>query len=70
MMSAPSETRCKSIFTISMIGKTMAKVSGIATATTVPARTPRAMKLTISTMPIACQRETVNSLIAWSTVKG
>ena len=55
---------------MSIIGKTTASVSGMETATTVPARTPSAMKLTTSTMAMACQSEAVNSLIARSTVSG
>jgi hypothetical protein len=70
MMSAPRETRCRSMSTMSIIGKTTASVSGMAMATTVPARAPRATKLITSTMPIACHSEVVNSLIARSTVRG
>ena len=55
---------------MSIIGKTTASVSGMAMATTVPARTPSATKLITSTMPIACHSEVVNSLMARSTVNG
>ena len=70
MISAPSETRCRSISTIFIIGNTTASVSGMAMATTVPARTPSATKLITSTMPIAYHSEVVNSLMARSTVNG
>ncbi len=64
MISAPSEIRCRSIPAIDMTGKTIARVSGIAIATTAPARTPSAMKLTARTMMIACHSELVKSVIA------
>ena len=47
-----------------MIGKTMASVSGIESATTGPGRTPRLMKLTAMMMTIACHSDVVNSPIA------
>ena len=42
MIKAPSDTRCRSMPSHSMAGSTMASVSGMAKATTVPARRPRA----------------------------
>ena len=36
MIRAPSEMRCRSMWNDSMIGKTIASVSGIDSATTVP----------------------------------
>ena len=51
-----------------MIGKTIASVSGIDSATTAPGRTPRLTKLAAMMMRIACHSEVVNSLMAWSTV--
>ena len=68
MISAPSEMRCRSMSKKSMIGKTIASVSGIDSATTVPGRTPSATKLAAMMIRIACHSEVVNSLIARSTV--
>ncbi|EXI69763.1 MAG: hypothetical protein AW08_00256 [Candidatus Accumulibacter adjunctus] len=68
MISAPSEMRCRSMWATSMTAKTIAIVSGIASATTVPGRTPRLTKLHARMMTIACQSEVMKSLIAWSTV--
>jgi len=70
MMSAPRETRCRSIPASSMIGNTTATVSGIESATTVPARIPRLTKLTAMMMAIACQSDVVKSRMACSTTKG
>ena len=56
MISAPSEMRCMSMPDSSMIGKTMASVSGMESATTRPGRTPRLMKLTARMIAIACQQ--------------
>ena len=53
-----------------MIAKTIARTSGIASATTVPARTPRLTKLTPRMMATACQSEVVKSVMASSTVTG
>ena len=64
MISAPSEMRCRSIAKNCMIGKTTASVSGIESATTIPARMPRLTKLTAMMMAMACQSEVVKSLIA------
>ena len=64
MMSAPSEMRCMSMPVSSMIEKTMASVSGIASATTRPGRTPRLMKLTTRMMAIACHSDVMNSAMA------
>ena len=68
MISAPSETRCRSIANIDIREKTMARVSGIVHATTAPGRAPRLRKLTMMMMMIACHSDVVNSLIAVSTV--
>src|ERR1700683_197038 len=70
MMSAPSEMRCRSMRRSSMIGNTIAIVSGIDSATTAPGRKPRLTMLTAMMMAIACQREVVNSLIAVLTTTG
>ena len=53
-----------------MIGKTIASVSGMESATTSPARAPRLTKLTAMMMAIACQSDVVKSLIACSTTWG
>ena len=68
MIRAPSEMRCRSMWNNSMIGNTIASVSGIDSATTVPGRTPRLTKLAAMMITIACHKEVVNSLIARSTV--
>ena len=68
MISAPSEMRCRSMFATSMTANTIASVSGIASATTVPGRIPRLTKLQARMITIACQSEVRNSLIAVSTV--
>ena len=64
MISAPSEMRCMSMSAISMIGKTIASVSGIESAMTRPGRTPRLMKLTTRMMATACQSDVMNSAMA------
>ncbi len=68
MISAPSETRCRSMCTKSMIANTIASVSGIDSATTAPGRTPRLTKLHTRMIAIACHSEAMKSLIATSTV--
>ncbi len=68
MIRAPSEMRCRSMWKNSMIGKTIASVSGIDSATTAPGRTPRLTKLAAMMIRIACHNEVVKSLIARSTV--
>ena len=67
-MSAPSDMRCMSMPDISMIGKTMASVSGIESAMIRPGRTPRLMKLTTRMIAIACNSDVMNSEMALSTV--
>jgi hypothetical protein len=64
MIKAPSEIRCRSMPKYSMIGNTIASVSGIESATTAPGRTPRLTKLAAMMIRIACHSEVVNSLIA------
>ena len=54
----------------SMIGNTIAIVSGIVSATTDPGRRPRLMTLTAMMMAIACQSDSMNSLIAVFTTTG
>ncbi len=68
MISAPSEMRCRSMLTTSITAKTIASVSGMASATTAPGRTPRLTKLHARMMTIACHSEVMKSLIASSTV--
>ncbi len=68
MMSAPSEMRCRSMSVMSITANTIASVSGIASATTAPGRTPRLTKLQTRMITIACQRDSMNSPIAVSTV--
>ncbi len=53
-----------------MATKVAASTSGIEKATTAPARSPRLMKLTASTIAIASQSALVNSLIDSSTTCG
>ena len=53
---------------MSISAKTMASVSGMASATTSPARTPSAMKLTTRMIATDCQSEVMKSAMAWSTV--
>ena len=68
MISAPSETRWRSMPKTDISGKTMESVSGIDSATTIPGRTPRLRKLAAMMMAIACQRLVVKSPMAVSTV--
>ncbi len=68
MISAPNDTRCRSMCTTSMIANTIASVSGIDAATTVPGRTPRLTKLHARMMMMACQSDAMKSLMATSTV--
>ena len=70
MMSAPSEMRCSVTSMICMITKTMASTSGIETATTSPARSPRLTKLTASTMTTASTSALVKPPTASSTILG
>ena len=70
MISAPSEIRCRSMPNSCMIGNTIARVSGIDSATTMPARTPRLTKLIAMMITIACQSDSVKSPIASSTTRG
>ena len=67
-MSAPSEMRCMSMSANSIAAKTMASVSGMASATTRPGRTPSAMKLTARMIATACHSDSMNSEIALLTV--
>ena len=53
-----------------MIGKTIASVSGIESATTAPGRKPRLTTLTAMMMAMACQSDVVKSLIAVLTTTG
>jgi hypothetical protein len=70
MIRAPREMRWRSILAISMIGNTIASVSGIESATTAPARKPRLTKLTAMMMAIACHSEVMKSLMAVLTTTG
>ena len=70
MISAPSEMRCRSMFARSISANTSASVSGMVSATTVPARTPSAMKPIARMIAMACQSEVVKSEMASSTVTG
>ena len=54
----------------SMIANTMARVSGIASATTRPGRTPRLRKLMPRMIATACHSDSMNSPMAISTVAG
>ncbi len=67
MISAPSDMRCRSMWVMSMMAKTIASVSGMASATTAPGRTPRLRKLQTRMIRIACHSEVMNSLMATST---
>ncbi len=53
-----------------MIGKTIAIVSGMVSATTEPGRSPRLMMLTAMMMAIACQSNSMNSPMAVLTTTG
>ena len=68
MMSAPSDMRCMSMLASCMTEKTMASVSGMASAMTSPGRMPRLMKLTARMMAIACHSDVMNSAMALLTV--
>ena len=68
MISAPREMRWRSMPKTDISGKTMASVSGMDSATIEPARRPSAMKDTAMMIRIACQRLSVKSPIASSTV--
>ena len=70
IISAPSETRCRSIPANSMPTNTAASTKGMEHATTAPARTPRLMKLTASTMPIASHSASMKSSTAALTTLG
>ena len=52
----------------SMTANTIAIVSGMASATTAPGRTPRLTKLHTRMMTMACHKWVMKSLIARSTV--
>ena len=70
MMSAPREMRWSATPKISMKRKVTASTSGIDSATTMPARTPRLTKLTPSTMTSASSSVFMNSLTERSTTRG
>ena len=70
MISAPSETRCRSMPKISMHTKVIASTSGIDNATTVPVRKPRLRKDTTRTMTTASLSEATNRLIDSRTTSG
>ena len=70
MIRAPSEMRCRVMPEYSMKTKVAASTSGIASATTAPARSPRLMKLTASTMATASNRARVKPPTASSTTAG
>ncbi len=70
MIRAPSEIRCSVTSMICMITNTIASTSGIDTETTSPARMPRLMKLTASTMTTASTSASVNPPTACSTCLG
>ena len=70
MMSAPSDTRCRSIPAISIATKTAASTSGMEQATTAPARRPRLRKLTPNTIAIASHSASMKSSTALSTTRG
>ena len=70
MISAPSEMRCSEMPAISMTRKVMASTSGMAIATTSPARMPRLMKLIASTMTTASNSASVKPETASSTTAG
>ncbi len=56
------------MLTNSMTGNTIARVSGIESATMAPALKPRLMTLTAMMMAIACHNDVMNSPIAlWTT---
>lgn len=68
MIKAPSEMRWRSMCIAPMIGKTIAIVSGMVSATTEPGLNPKLMMLTAMMMAIACHSDSMNSPIAvWTT---
>ncbi len=67
MISAPSEMRCSPVCVTSITAKTIASVSGMASATTAPGRTPRLRKLQTRMITIACHSDVMKSPIATST---
>lgn len=67
MINAPREIRCMVMPLYSMNTNTIANTSGIEHATTRPARTPRLMKLTTSTMITASNSALVKPPTASST---
>ena len=70
MISAPSEMRCRVMPEYSMKTKVAASTSGMATATTRPARRPRLRKLTTSTITTASNSALVKPPTASSTTAG
>ncbi len=70
MMSAPSEMRCREMSVVRMTRKVMASTSGMAMATTSPARQPRLMKEMARTMMTASNNPRVNPDTASSTTAG
>ena len=70
MMRAPSEMRCSEMPRYSIATKVMASTSGIASATTSPARMPRLTKLTTSTITTASNSALVKPPTASSTTTG
>ena len=67
MISAPSDTRCMAMPVNSINTNTSASTSGIEIATTSPARRPRLIKLTASTITTASNSALVKPLTATST---
>ena len=67
MISAPSDTLCKSIPAIPMPTNTPAITSGIQPATTKPVLIPKLKKLTANTIMTASLREPTNSSIEFFT---
>ena len=70
MISAPSEMRCRVMPEYSMKTKVAASTSGMAMATTRPARRPRLRKLTTSTITTASNSALVKPPTASSTTAG
>ena len=70
MISAPRDTRCRSISLTCIVTNTAASTSGIEQATTAPARRPRLRKLTPSTMAMASHSAAMKSLTATRTTCG
>ncbi|MDT4875681.1 hypothetical protein FQZ97_1110680 [compost metagenome] len=67
MISAPREMRCMAMPLYSMNTNTRARVSGMAHATTSPARRPRLTKLTSMTISTASNNARVKPPTASST---